>query len=112
MRLVCLLHLFLFSLRVSSAQRPSASISGKVTDPAGHAITNGAVIAVAADGKTLQQTTGNEGRFTFAAIPESKHMLNVNVPGFEPFTRPLAIRRDAEPLTVDRQTMNRRGITS
>jgi hypothetical protein len=86
MRFVCLLHLFLFFLRVSSAQGQTTSISGKVTDPAGNAITNAAVILVAAGGKTLQQTTENEGRFTFAAIPEGKYVLNVNVPGFEPFT--------------------------
>jgi len=45
MPVVCLLHLFLFFLRVSSAP----------TDPAGNAIT-AAVILVAAGGKTLQQT--------------------------------------------------------
>src|SRR5271157_5314186 len=98
------LALFLLcSMAVVPALADGQSITGKVADPQGSAVSNATVNLVADDGRLVQQkATGADGQFAFNGILPGKYTLKLNVAGFDPVNQPLVVR-DSEPVAVDIQ---------
>ena len=61
------------------------SLHGQVTDPSG-AIVPGASVQLSGGGKTFSAASGGDGSYSFATVPAGNYTLDVNVPGFTPFS--------------------------
>jgi len=61
------------------------SLHGQVTDPSG-AIVPGASVQLSGGGKTFSAISGGDGSYSFATVPAGNYTLDVNVPGFTPFS--------------------------
>ena len=76
-------------------------ISGRVTDIQGMPVAAAKLhLKAAVGGKILQGTTGPEGRFAFAALPEGTYRIRAIAPGFNETSRTVSVA-DGEALTVD-----------
>lgn len=79
----------LLSLALGSyAQTISGSIAGRVLDPQGASIAGASVTAVEAS-KNINETTktGEQGDFTFAALPPGDYAVRAEAPGFKRLER-------------------------
>ncbi len=73
-----------FATPVLHAQN-NASLHGQVTDPSG-AIVPGASVQLSGGGKSFSATSGGDGSYSFGTLPAGQYTLDVNVPGFTPFS--------------------------
>ena len=65
--------------------RNNASLHGQVSDPSG-AIVPGASVQLSGGGKSFSATSGGDGSYSFGTLPAGNYTLDVNVPGFTPFS--------------------------
>ena len=81
----------------------SGRIAGAVKDASGAVIPDSTVILLnPANGVKQNVTTGNDGVFTFAAVPVGQYELNVNADGFNPYRQTANVKIDVNTaLTVD-----------
>jgi hypothetical protein len=63
----------------------SGSLHGQVTDPSG-AIVPGASVQLSGGGRNFSATAGGDGSYSFGKLPSGSYTLDVNVPGFTPFS--------------------------
>lgn len=82
-RLRALGALMILSLGLASAQAPTASLTGTITDASG-AVVAGANVGLsnAATGFSRTQQTNTEGVYNFAAIPNGLYVLTIEAKGF------------------------------
>ena len=75
---------------MAAAQDPPGTVSGRVLDPTGAAVSGAAVQL-----DTRNTTTDSEGRFVLLAVAAGAHALSINAPGFVPHQSPIAVRPGA-----------------
>jgi hypothetical protein len=63
----------------------SGSLHGQVTDPSG-AIVPGASVQLSGGGSNYSATSGGDGSYSFGKLPSGSYTMDVNVPGFTPFS--------------------------
>jgi Carboxypeptidase regulatory-like domain len=63
----------------------NVALHGQVTDPSG-AIVPGASVQLSGGGKSFSATSGGDGSYSFGTLPAGQYTLDVNVPGFTPFS--------------------------
>ncbi len=63
----------------------NVALHGQVTDPSG-AIVPGASVQLSGGGKSFSATSGGDGSYSFGTLPAGNYTLDVNVPGFTPFS--------------------------
>src|SRR5579859_596812 len=63
----------------------TGSLHGQLMDPSG-AIVPGATVELSGGGKQYSATSGGDGSYTFGSLPPGSYSLEVNVPGFTPFS--------------------------
>jgi hypothetical protein len=81
---VPIIFVVVFATPVLHAQN-KASLHGQVTDPSG-AIVPGASVQLSGGGKSFSATSGGDGTYSFGTLPAGNYTLDVNVPGFTPFS--------------------------
>ena len=86
---------------LTSAQSVTGSVSGTVTDATGGVVV-GAGVTLHSDqtGTTRTAITGEEGRFTFAALQPGTYSLTVEQPGFQRLERKNAVLTANENLVL------------
>jgi hypothetical protein len=104
-RRISLLLLFLactFSPQLLAAQT-GGRIAGAVKDASGALIPNSQVVLVnPANGVKQNAVTGNDGVFTFAAVPVGQYELDVTADGFSPYRQTANFKIDVNTaLTID-----------
>src|SRR6267142_7144156 len=71
-----------------AAQEASASVTGKITDPSGAAVSNAAVTVRDLDRETLWKSqTNDEGIYSLPRLPIGKYELRVEANGFQTAVR-------------------------
>jgi hypothetical protein len=66
----------------------TATLSGRVTDPAGLAINGATVTVTSAElGLTRTSTTGDSGLYSFTFLPPGVYALETRAPGFKQYTQ-------------------------
>jgi len=96
-----LLVSFVFVASVASAQ--TVSITGRVADPQG-AVVSGAVVTLNPSSAAARTTsTTAEGTFSFADVPAGLGVLQVESPGFERWTRNIAVSSASSSFDVTLQ---------
>jgi iron complex outermembrane recepter protein len=98
-RFIALILSFAFLSQGALAQ--TVSVNGNVRDQQAGVIV-GAVVTLtpSAGGRSLTQTTNQEGGFSFAEISPGRYALRVESPGFLTSTQDLVVTGDAPPVTV------------
>jgi hypothetical protein len=94
MRILRELSLFLLLAGLSLplySQAPSASVSGKVTDPTGALLPQALVTLSGPDGKQTTTTTNQDGRFEVRALPPGTYTLSVAAVGFRTKEKSVAL---------------------
>lgn len=76
--------LVLFPVLPASAQVPTGTIAGLVTDPSGSALQGASVLVT---GTALRTRTGEDGRYRLAGVPAGRPSLSFRLIGYEPVTR-------------------------
>jgi iron complex outermembrane receptor protein len=82
--IACLLFLAIGPLSLVYAQQDSSAIlTGTVLDPHGNVVAN-AIVQVKSESSSLvrQVTTGTDGRFSVAGLPNGSYTVEVSAPGF------------------------------
>jgi iron complex outermembrane recepter protein len=94
-RCISLLALFCCSAMLAFAA-PSGTISGKVTDSSGAAM-SGAVVTVTdlTSGAMVHTVTGKDGEFSFSDLANDAHLVTVEKEGFESFTKKVSLSRQS-----------------
>jgi hypothetical protein len=78
---------FFLSAAGAFAQSSRAIITGVVTDPAGAAVGNAAIIAENPDTKAKYQATSTStGNYAFPELPMGKYLISATATGFQPYT--------------------------
>ena len=100
------LIIFLFACAISPqflTAQTGGRIAGAVKDATGAVIPNGQVVLVnPANGVKQSVTTGNDGVFTFAAVPVGQYELDVKADGFNPYRQTTNLKIDVNTaLTFD-----------
>src|SRR4026208_551402 len=96
-----LVVVFVFVAGIASAQ--TVPITGRVADPQG-AVVSGAVVTLNPSSAAARTTsTTADGAFTFAGVPAGLSVLQVESPGFERWTRNIAVSSAASSLDVTLQ---------
>lgn len=84
-RTFCLMTLFV-ALAPAPASADSASLSGRVTDPAGLPISRASVgLTAAATGVSSQTETNEEGLYSFPFLHPGEYRITISAGGFKPF---------------------------
>jgi len=85
---------------VASAQQP-VSLTGRVVDPQGGVVI-GALVTLSGTGGTRRATerTTAEGTFTFDVIQPGRYVLEVDAPGFLPWTRDVEVAAGMAPVVA------------
>ena len=78
---VILVFLSLFA-GIAMAQESAGSLRGRVTDPSGAVIPKATVTATAADGKSLDTVTSNQGVYEFKGLAPGSYTVTVMAKGF------------------------------
>jgi len=103
MRLVCLLILLFYSLKIN-AQGRHCSIEGKVKDRTNKEVTGASVSltlslsegeGTARDKPISGTTTDSGGNFIFKSLKEGKYIISANFTGFETYTDTLVIKNNS-----------------
>jgi hypothetical protein len=76
---------------VASAQRPTATVSGKVRDSSGQPIPGAEVTVFSTQ---LKATTTDSGTFMVAGVPAGKYWIGVRRLGFEPLAFTVTLKGD------------------
>src|SRR5436853_19841 len=77
---------------LATSAQGTAPVRGVVQDPDGTAVPEADVdLTTATGGQPLTTTTDEEGDFEFSKVPPGDYVLRVNVAGFEPVERPIAV---------------------
>src|SRR6266850_5525917 len=94
------------------AQSVTGSISGMVTDSAGGVIV-GASVTLRSDqtGTTRTATTGEDGRFSFAALQPGSYSIMVQQPGFQRLERKNAVLSANESLALGQLALQAGQVT-
>jgi vitamin B12 transporter len=84
--------IFLFFTVLSSAQSPTATLSGIVTDPGGAAIAGAQIVAtgIAPTGEPQQIASGGDGRYAMKLTP-GRYRLTVSRDAFARWTQEIAV---------------------
>src|SRR3982074_2065233 len=83
MRGPCGLGLVVLLCSVASAQLPTSTLNGTVTDPQGAAVTNAKVILTSlATGVAREATSNAQGFYTFANVVPGDYRVDVGSPTF------------------------------
>ena len=83
-----LITLFVLALQ-GQAQSITASITGRILDQQGAAVTNATVTATEPDKNITETTkTSDQGDFGFASLEPGNYSVSVEAPGFKKLTRP------------------------
>ena len=104
-RRISLLLLFLACMLTPQllAAQTGGRIAGAVKDATGALIPNSQVVLVnPANGVKQNAVTGNDGVFTFAAVPVGQYELDVAADGFSPYRQTANLKIDVNTaLTID-----------
>ncbi|WP_433984507.1 TonB-dependent receptor [Tunturiibacter empetritectus] len=88
--LLCLLFIPVLSLQ---AQTDTGRVTGIVTDPTGAVIPGTTLKLINADtGVTLAVTAGNDGNFTFSAVPRGNYRVEASHSGFQSVNQSFALQ--------------------
>jgi iron complex outermembrane receptor protein len=99
-RLLLVLGVFLSFVAAAGAQ----SLSGRVTDPQGAAIAGADVrLTSAMPGAPRATRSGLDGSFSFDRLPAGEYTLRIESPGFDPFTRDVAVLSAEQTVPVTLQ---------
>jgi len=70
-----------------SAQNPTGTLRGQVTDPSGAVVTNAQVSAVGSAGQTSSTNTTANGTYEIGSLPPGQYTVTAKAPGFAEFTQ-------------------------
>jgi len=70
----------------ASAQAPSGSVSGTVTDPSGALVPSATVVLAGSGGFSRSVASGADGAFTFGQLRPGQYSLTITASGFAPFS--------------------------
>jgi hypothetical protein len=88
--LLCLLFFPGLSLR---AQTDTGRVTGIVTDPSGAVVPGTTLTLINTDtGVTLTATAGNDGNFTFSAVPRGNYRVEASHTGFQSINQTFALQ--------------------
>ncbi|WP_433966759.1 carboxypeptidase regulatory-like domain-containing protein [Tunturiibacter gelidiferens] len=88
--LLCMLFIPVLSLR---AQTDTGRVTGIVTDPSGAVIPGTTLKLINTDtGITLAVTAGNDGNFTFSAVPRGNYRVEASHAGFQSVNQSFALQ--------------------
>src|SRR5260370_5537613 len=79
---ISLVAALLMASAITTAQPPTAFVSGTVFDPSGGVIANAKVVLVQRNRESLQANTDLRGEFRFDAVAPGRHELRLEYPGF------------------------------
>jgi hypothetical protein len=71
----------------ASAQSPTGTLRGQVTDPSGAVVTNARVSAVGPAGQTLSANTSQNGAYEIGGLAPGKYTVTATANGFAPFSQ-------------------------
>ncbi len=71
----------------ASAQGPTGTLRGQVTDPSGAVVTNARVSAVGPAGQTLSANTSQSGAYEIGGLAPGKYTITAKAKGFAPFSQ-------------------------
>lgn len=94
-KIVSVLALLCCSAMIAAAA-PSGTISGKVTDSSGAAL-SGVVVSVTdlTSGAVVHTVTGSYGSFTFKNLANDAELVTIEKAGFEPFTKTVSLSTES-----------------
>jgi Carboxypeptidase regulatory-like domain len=88
--LLCLLFFPVLSLR---AQTDTGRVTGIITDPSGAVVPGTTLKLINTDtGVTLTATAGNDGNFTFSAVPRGNYRVEASHSGFQSVNQTFALQ--------------------
>ncbi|MGI8958260.1 MAG: carboxypeptidase regulatory-like domain-containing protein [Bryobacteraceae bacterium] len=105
-----LFALLLLAAITASAQQPTGTITGTVSDPTGAAVIGAKVVATnLSTGLARDTTTGNDGGYVFPLVPVGIYGITVQAQGFQGFEqRGIEVKTDASasvPIGSSTQTV-------
>lgn len=84
------------------AQSTSASLTGRISDPAKALIVDAKVVAVSAGTNfTYETRTNDAGEFVFASLPPTTYRIEIEKPGFKKLINPNVILHVQDALRID-----------
>ncbi len=93
-----LVALFFCVLAVAASAQ---TVSGRVTDPQGAAVTDASLTLSAPGAATpASASTGSDGSFSFPNVSSGLYVLSVEAPGFQRWTQAITVAASTSPLTV------------
>jgi hypothetical protein len=108
--LTCILvFVALLVVRTVSAQAPTGSLRGQVTDPSGAAVVGATVLVTPASGDETGATTGKDGSYEIKELAPGSYKLEAAAQGFALFSKPDVVVRAGQvthlniPLAIQAQ---------
>ena len=102
----------LLAMLFGAVLHASSTVAGAVTDPQGNPVAGAKVtLASGPDSKLVETTTDQDGRFTFASVPDGAFALTAETAGLAPISRRIAapgsdaLRLQFERLAIHADTM-------
>ena len=90
----------LFAFVTSAASAQTASVSGKVVDPASAVVVDARVTLTSLAGRRQDTRTGGDGSFAFNQIPLGSYTLRVEATGFSSWSQNISAAAQGSPLTI------------
>ena len=103
-RVVALVFILLTSFTLGLAQSTSASVAGRITDPANALIVDAKVAAICAGTNIrYEDVTNGSGEYHLANLPPNSYRLEIQKPGFKKLVKPDVVLHVQDALRVDLQ---------
>ncbi len=90
----------LFACFANAAVAQTASVSGKVVDPASAAVTDARVTMTSPAGQRQDTRTGGDGSFSFNKIALGSYTLRIEATGFSSWSQNISAAAQGAPLTI------------
>jgi iron complex outermembrane receptor protein len=87
-KLLLPVFILLMTCNAMSGQRPSGTITGRVTDAGGHPLAGASVVI---ESLTTGVATDNDGRYALRGLREGTYAMRISYTGYEPFDTVVAV---------------------
>jgi hypothetical protein len=85
-----LVFLALLSATFQAMAQPTGTVKGALTDDSG-AVIPAATVTLTGNGAAKTAQTQADGSYTFSGVQPGSYSVSANVPGFQPFTKPVVV---------------------
>ena len=104
MRIRCAVLRVVFALFIANAAHAQPPpVTGRVTDMQGGVVVNAAVTLTGASSRPITVHTNTDGVFRFDAVQPGRYVLQIDAPGFAPWTQDVAVTAGMAPVTATLQ---------